>query len=223
MKVCVIIPTYNESRTIGSVVSAVRRQNLDVVVVDDGSSDNTVSLARGSGAEVLKNPANEGKGASLVKGFKYALERNLEAVITMDGDGQHLPDDIPSFIELAGHSRAAVIIGNRMLKTTGMPWSRVLTNRFMSWLISLVAKQEIPDSQCGFRFIRKELLERLSLITTKYETETEMLIRAAQMGFVIESLAVNTVYGEEKSQINSFLDTARFVRFIIREIWSMPF
>ncbi|MFA5114671.1 MAG: glycosyltransferase family 2 protein [Candidatus Omnitrophota bacterium] len=223
MKVCVIIPTYNEARAIGSVVSAIRREGLEAVVVDDGSCDNTVSLARDSGAIVLKNPANQGKGASLVKGFKYALERDFTAVITMDGDGQHLPEDIPSLMGSASRSPAGIIIGNRMLKTGAMPWPRVLTNRFMSWLVSLIVKQQIPDSQCGFRLIRRELLGRLNLLTTKYETETEILIKAAQMGFAIESVAINTVYGEEKSQINSFLDTARFIRFMMREIWTMPF
>lgn len=223
MKVCVIIPTYNEARTISSVVSAIRRENLDVIVIDDGSSDSTVSLARDNGATVLKNPVNEGKGASLAKGFRYALDKDFDAVITMDGDGQHLPKDISSFIELARRSPAGIIIGNRMQKTGAMPWLRILTNTFMSWLISLITKQGIPDSQCGFRLIRRELLERLNLMTTKYETETEILIRAAEMGFTIESVAINTVYGDEKSQINSFLDTARFIRFIIREIWIMPF
>jgi len=222
MKTCVIIPTYNEARAIGKLIREIRQQGLEVVVVDDGSWDNTVRIARDSGATVLKNSRNQGKGASLIKGFKYALSEDFAAVITMDGDGQHLPQDIPSFLERNRNSQAGIIIGNRMLKTKGMPWLRVLTNRFMSWLISLLAKQEVPDSQCGFRLIKRKLLERLNLVTTKYETESEMLIRASQLGFVIESIPISTFYGQEKSQINGFLDTVRFIRFIFQEIWTTP-
>jgi len=224
MKTCVIIPTYNEAQAIGKLIEEIHSQGLEeVVVVDDGSQDSTARLARDSGAKVFKNPHNQGKGASLVKGFKYALSEDFAAVITMDGDGQHLAEDLPLFLEQSRNSRAGIIIGNRMLETKGMPCSRVLTNRFMSWLISLMAKQEIPDSQCGFRLIRRELLEHLNLNTTKYETESEMLIRAGQLGFGIDSVAVNTIYSGQKSQINSFLDTIRFIRFIFQEIWNMPF
>jgi len=223
MKTCVIIPTYNEARAIAELIRDIRRQGLEAVVVDDGSRDSTARIARENGAVVLQNPRNQGKGASLRKGFQYALGEGFAAVITMDGDGQHLPRDIASFLELSRHTPAGIIIGNRMQKTGGMPRLRILTNKFMSWLISLITKQRIPDSQCGFRLIRRELLERLNLVTNKYETESEMLIRAAQLGFGIESLTINTVYGQEKSEINSFLDSLRFIRFILKEIWTMLF
>jgi len=224
MKTCVIIPTYNEARTIGTLINNIRQQGIEeVVVVDDGSKDSTARIARDNNATVLKNSSNQGKGASLIKGFKYALDKGFMAVITIDGDGQHLPQDIPSFLKLGRNSSAGIIIGNRMSKPRGMPYLRIATNKFMSWLISSLVKQEIADSQCGFRLIRRELLERLNLNTTKYETESEIIIRAAQLGFKIESVPVNTVYGEEKSQINSFLDTVRFIRFIFQEIWMLPF
>lgn len=223
MKTCVVIPTYNESRSIAGIVRGIRQQGLEVIVVDDGSRDSTIRIASDNGATVIRNSGNEGKGASLIKGFKYALQKGFATVITMDGDGQHLPQDIPALLEKAKYSNAGIIIGNRMSKTAGMPRARIWTNRFMSWLISLVAKQTVPDSQCGFRLIQAKLLERLDLVTTKYETESEMLIRAAQMGFAIESAQISTVYGQEKSQINAFIDTIRFIRFILREIWIMPF
>jgi len=220
MKTCVIIPTYNEAREIGNLVKKIREQNLDVLVVDDGSWDNTSQLANNSGAKVLRNEINQGKGASLIKGFNYALPLDYDAIITMDGDGQHLPEDLPYFIRLAKYSASGIFIGNRMQKTKNMPLVRLLTNRFMSCLISWVAKQKIPDTQCGFRLIKKEVLEKLNLRTRKYETESEVLIRSSRLGFKIESVPIKTMYIGEKSQINPFIDTLRFIRFIIQELWT---
>lgn len=220
MKTCIIIPTYNEAKAIAGLVKEIKPQNLDVVVVDDGSSDNTAQLARDSGATVLRNEANQGKGASLIRGFNYALAQDYEAVITMDGDGQHLPADIPYFIRLATYSDGAIFIGNRMQRTKNIPLVRFLTNRFMSWLLSGIAGQKIPDTQCGFRLIKKEVLKRVALVTSKYETESEILLKGSRLGFKIESVPIKTIYSGEKSQINPFVDTIRFFRFLIRELWT---
>ncbi|MBL7151655.1 MAG: glycosyltransferase family 2 protein [Candidatus Omnitrophica bacterium] len=218
MKACVLIPTFNEAGAIGSLIEKILRHDLSVIVVDDGSRDNTSVIAREKGAVVLRNPANEGKGASLKKGFNFALEQNYDAVITMDGDGQHRPDDIPYFMRLAQYSQSGIFIGNRMSRAANMPLLRLLTNKFMSWLISAIAKQRIPDTQCGFRLIKKEVLERLKLRTSKYETESEILIKAARAGFKVESVPIKSVYSGEKSKIHPFVDTLRFVRFIIKEL-----
>lgn len=223
MKTCVIIPTYNEARAIGGLVKEIRQQGLDVLVIDDGSSDNTSQLAQDNGAAVLRNQFNQGKGASLAAGFKHALERNYEAVVTMDGDGQHLPEDIPYFIRLAKYSQSAIFIGNRMRRTRGIPLVRLMTNRFMSWLLSRIAKQKIPDTQCGFRLIKQEVLKQVSLATSKYETESELLLKGSRLGFKIESVPIKTIYLGEKSQINPFIDTLRFFRFLIRELWTIRY
>lgn len=220
MKTCVIIPTYNESGAIAQLVGEIRKQNLEVLVIDDGSSDNTYTLAQNSGATALRNEINQGKGASLIKGFKYAIANGFDAVITMDGDGQHLPEDIPYFMRLARYSDSGIFIGNRMQKTKNMPIARLATNKFMSWLISCIAKQNIPDTQCGFRLIKKEALEKISLSTCRYETESEILIKASRLGFKIESVPIKTVYNEEKSRINPFVDTLRFIKYLAREIWT---
>lgn len=221
MKTCVLIPTYNEAKAIGLLISQIRSQNLEVVVVDDGSADNTASIAADQGAVVLRNPDNEGKGASLIKGFNYVKEKGFDAVITMDGDGQHLPEDIPSFIRLASAQESAVLVGNRMSCLKNMPFLRVITNWMMSWFISKIAKQKIYDTQCGFRLIKKEVLEKLDLTTRKYETESEILIKASRLGFKIESVPIKTVYRGEKSKINPFIDALRFIRFIFSELWNM--
>ncbi|MDI6758431.1 MAG: glycosyltransferase family 2 protein [Candidatus Omnitrophota bacterium] len=221
MKTCIIIPAYNESKEIARLIRAIRQQNLDVLVMDDGSSDRTSFIAQNSGANVLRNWNNKGKGASLMRGFNYALANEYDAVITMDGDGQHRPQDLPYFIRLAKYSDTGILIGNRMKKAGNMPLIRFLTNRLMSWFISCLAKQKIPDTQCGFRLIKKEVLRKLKLTTSKYETESEVLIKAGRLGFKIKSVPIKTIYFGEKSQINPFLDTLRFIRFIVKEICNM--
>lgn len=220
MKICVIIPTYNEAKAIGALVKEIRQQGLDVLVVDDGSQDDTSGIAKNSGAAVLRNQDNAGKGASLIKGFNYALEKNFDAVITMDGDGQHLPEEIPYFVRLAEYSDGGIFIGNRMARTKNMPALRIVTNKFMSWLISLVSGQNVPDTQCGFRLIKCEVLKKIDLKTAKYETESEIIIKGARSGFKIESVPIKTIYAGEKSQINPIIDTFRFIKFIFRAAWT---
>ena len=222
MRICVIIPTYNESRAIADLINQIIKLQLEVVIIDDGSIDDTVKIATSCGAKVLTNQRNLGKGASLIKGFNFALQCGFDAVISMDGDGQHSPDDLLSFIQKAKNSQSVLIVGNRMGTTAGMPILRVITNNLMSKFISLIVKQHIPDTQCGFRLVKKELLTRIDLSTSKYETESEVLIKAAHLGYKIESIPVKTIYSGGKSQINPLVDTLRFLRFMILEFIRAP-
>ncbi len=212
MKICVIIPAYNESKTIDGLIQGIKQQNLDILIIDDGSSDNTAKIAKNNKTSLIVNTKNKGKGLSLAEGFHYALDNGFDAVITMDADGQHDPNDIPYFTRLAKYSDSTILIGNRMLKPKNMPKTRLLTNKFMSWLISLIAKQNIPDTQCGFRLIKKEVLEKVKFDTAKFETESELLIKASRLGFKIESVPINTIYRGEKSKINPIIDTLRFIK-----------
>lgn len=218
MRTLVIIPTYNESKTIACLIQQVRSLGLEVVVIDDGSSDKTPEIAAASKILVLRNVKNLGKGAALAKGFDFAVRQGFDAVISMDGDGQHSCDDLAVFIGKAESSNSAIFVGNRMAVTKQMPVLRIITNRFMSWLISKIIGQHIPDTQCGFRLIKRELLGKIILSTSKYETESEILIQAARLGYKIESLPVRTIYSGQKSQINPFIDTLRFLRFITVEL-----
>ncbi|MDP2928015.1 MAG: glycosyltransferase family 2 protein [Candidatus Omnitrophota bacterium] len=222
MRICVIIPTYNESRAIANLINQITKLGLEVIIIDDGSADDTVKIATACGAKVLVNLKNMGKGASLIKGYNFALQRDFDAVISMDGDGQHSPDDLLAFIHKAQTSQSALIVGNRMGMTKGMPVLRVITNFLMSKFISLIVKQNIPDTQCGFRLVKKELLAKIDLSTSKYETESEVLIKAAHLGFKIESIPVKTIYSGQKSQINPLVDTLRFLRFMIQEFIRPP-
>ena len=216
MKICVLIPSYNEARTIGQVIRDVRARNLAAYVVDDGSSDNTAAIAASEGAVVIRQPANKGKGAALREGFKNVLAAGFDAVIAMDADGQHSADDIDNLIRRMDGTGADMIIGNRMDDTAAMPGTRVYTNRFMSHLISMVAGQYIPDSQSGYRLIKRKVLETISLESSNYEIESEMIIMAARSGFRIEAAPIKTVYQDEKSRINPVIDTWRFILFMVK-------
>lgn len=219
MKPCVVIPTYNEADTIADIIRRIQTLGIPVVIVDDGSVDGTAGIARMQGAYVITKEKNEGKGAALITGFTYVLHNDFNGVITMDGDGQHLPEEIPVFLRYAHNSAADIIVGNRMKKKKSMPFVRYLTNHFTSWLISRIAGKRIPDTQCGFRFIRRSVLENILLETKNFEIESEMLIKAARMGYSIESVGIKTVYGNEKSRINPLVDTIRFFRYVLNETW----
>ena len=221
MRVCIVIPTYNESTGIGKVIQQIHKRELEVIVIDDGSTDDTVGISQDCGATVLSNAKNQGKGFSLIRGLRYTLDKNFDAVITMDGDGQHCPEDIPRFIQKAESSDAGIIIGNRMHNSQGMPFIRILTNKFMSWFISKLINRRIPDTQCGFRLIKRGLLKKMKFTTQRFETESEILFQASYLGYKIESTPIKSIYQRETSQINPFLDTIRFINFIWRQKWTM--
>jgi dolichol-phosphate mannosyltransferase len=213
----IVIPTYNEAKTIGPIVGALDKRGFRVIVVDDGSGDNTIVEANKFGAEIIAYAKNAGKGRSVREGLEYALENNCEAVITMDGDGQHSIDDIDKFIDEYKKSGADLILGNRLHNPRKMPFVRRCTNFIMSFIISLLIIEKIEDSQCGYRLISRKGIEKMNLNTTKYEIESEMLVEAKRRGLKMSSVNIDSIYEGETSQINPFLDTFRFIKFIINE------
>ena len=216
--VCVLIPSYNEARTIGQIVAELRAESHIVYVVDDGSSDDTAKIAHEAGAVVVKHKSNLGKGASLREGFKHIVKKGYDAVIVMDGDGQHLVSDMGNFIDKMDVTGADIIIGNRMEDVSLMPKERIHTNRFMSSLISLLSGQYVPDSQSGYRLIKREVIEKVPLKSFNYEIESEMIIKSSRAGFRIESVPIKTIYSDEKSRVNPFVDTIRFIIFVIKTL-----
>ncbi|MFA4889996.1 MAG: glycosyltransferase family 2 protein [Candidatus Omnitrophota bacterium] len=222
MKICVIIPTFNEAKEIGKLIVGIKPYALEILVIDDGSTDNTHAIARESGAIVLKNISNAGKGAALIRGFHYMLDNRFDAAITLDGDGQHLPEDIALFLRLAENPEFGMLVGNRIENAKNMPIVRLLTNKFMSWILSKATGQKIPDSQCGFRLIKAKVLEKINLTTSRYDTESEILLQAARLGYKIGAVPIKSIYRGEKSKINPFVDTPRFIRLMLRTIWITP-
>lgn len=216
MKTCVIIPAYNEEKTIQDLIKSVRQYVPDALVINDGSTDKTEELAREGGAAVLSFKHNAGKGKALKDGFDYALKNNYDAVITMDADGQHSAGDIMNIIDGAVSPRVGIVVGNRMANPGNMPPLRFITNFFMSLIISLISRQNIPDTQCGFRLIKCAALRNMRLIASNYEIESELLVKTSRLGFRIVSVPIKSVYEGQSSLINPLLDTWRFFIMLCR-------
>jgi len=217
-KIAIVIPAYNEEQNISPLVQSISALGYDCIVVDDGSVDQTEDLANKAGALVLKTGGKSGKGNALKMGFNHALENGYEALIAMDGDGQHSPSDIAAFVDCYQNTGADVVSGNRMQNPKGMPWVRLATNHFMSWLISLFCHQHIPDTQCGFRLIKSRVLQTIKLESSDFEIETEVLIKASKKGFKIASVGIQTIYRNEVSKIQPMRDTFRFIAYLWREL-----
>ena len=218
IKTCILIPAYNEEKRIAAVVREVRDYCPDVIVIDDGSPDDTDKVAAEAGATVLEHVHNQGKGAALQTGFDYARAHGFDLAITMDADGQHAPSDIPAFLQAYERTHSPVLVGNRMGNVAGMPWLRRVVNRFMSDLLSRVMGQHVPDSQCGFRLYHRSAFPEgpYDAHSQRFAAEPEILLRLALAGRKIGAVTIQTIYGDEKSKINPFTDTLRFFRMLRR-------
>ncbi|MBD3246493.1 MAG: glycosyltransferase [Candidatus Omnitrophica bacterium] len=215
-----VVPAYNEGRKLYGIVSELKRRRLSVLVVDDGSTDDSAKIARAAGADkIISHPKNLGKGRSIKIAIAYlCASTDFEYMVTLDGDGQHAPGDLPVFFSAAAQG-CDFVVGNRMANHRGMPRLRVATNRVMSWMISRITGQYIPDTQCGYRLIRKEVLEHIQIRTTKFEIESEILLKAARKGYRIHSVPIQSIYFQGyESNIHPVFDTIRFFRFLIKAV-----
>jgi len=210
-----LIPAYNEAARVAKVVAVAHRHVDEVVVVDDGSTDETVTAAEKAGAKVLRHQQNRGKGAAIATALDYFGRSDAELAVLLDADGQHDPSEIDKFVNAAETDRIDVVVGSRMGDVRRMPRVRLWTNQFTSWVTSRLAGQRIPDSQCGFRLLRRTVLKDLRPSTARFETETEMLIQASRAGHKIISVPIRTIYEPGRtSRIHPWRDTVRFFRLV---------
>jgi glycosyltransferase involved in cell wall biosynthesis len=218
MNVAVLIPSYNASATL----SALLERTLPIIpkeriiVLNDGSTDPTADIARSFGVTVISHEVNKGKGRALRTGFDYVVEREFDAVVTMDSDLQHEPEMIPSFIAGYRDGRYDVIIGSRMNDTSTMPFHRLLSNTITSALVRVRTGKEIRDSQSGFRLISRNALQRVRLESNGFEAETEFVIKAAANGCSFSSVPIRTIYAGEKSNMTHLRTTLQFIRVLLR-------
>ena len=225
-----IIPAYQDEKHIGDIVRRTRKKLDHVLVVDDGSTDRTAQRAREAGAEVVVHDQNRGKGEAIKTGLAYwlasastsrpaadRLERQVTWISLLDSDGQHLPEEIDRFLTAAASAtRPTFLIGNRMNNLLGMPFIRRVVNRYMSKQISRVCKQEIPDTQCGFRMLDHQLIPQLLGGGGRFDYETEVLIIASRKGYLVESVPITTVYTDQVSKIRPLRDAIRFLKLLWR-------
>lgn len=221
MRVLAIIPAYNEAASIARVVVATQPYVEQVVVVDDGSRDDTAAIAEQAGAHVLRQTRNGGKGAALQAGADYAIAAGADAIVALDADGQHEPQSIPGLIAPLADGHADLSVGSRKrVWSTHMPLIRRFTNAFMSWLLSQVAGQHMEDTQSGFRCISVPVLRDIRVETRHFEAESEFLLKAARAGWRIAWVPIRAIYGDglRRSHIHPIRDTVRFLRMLVRAL-----
>ena len=215
--IAAVIPAYQEQKHVGEVAQRARTQLEHVLVVDDGSTDATADRARAAGVDVVVHPQNRGKGESIKTGLRHWFDRGSEYVVLLDADGQHLPEEISSFVgAITSESGAKVFVGSRMNDTRTMPLLRRMVNRYMSNKISRVCGQQIPDTQCGFRMLHRDIIPEVLSGSSRFEYETEMLIIASRKRYRIASVPISTIYSDEVSSINPVRDTLRFFKLMRR-------
>ncbi len=219
-RIGVLIPAYNAEATLPALLAQVGKivHAQDIVVVDDGSSDATSETASRLGAEVVRHTVNCGKGRALQTGFDYVLQ-NLpwDAVVTMDADLQHRPEDLPSFMNVYRLLSPDIVIGYRTRKGTSMPIARRLSNTITSALVSARTGITVKDSQCGYRLIARRVIEEVKIEAPGYEAETEFLIKAANKGYQMRFVPIQTVYGSERSYMTYWITTKRFLTVLLKE------
>jgi glycosyltransferase involved in cell wall biosynthesis len=214
MRIITIIPAYNEDKTIKQVIIGVQNYS-DVVVVDDGSSDQTSSLGQETGAVVLKHHNNMGKGAAIKTGLKYAVKKDYDLIVHLDGDGQHDPRCIPQLIE--GMDTVNVRIGSRFLEKApqNMPFQRRLSNGLTTHIMRYVTGYTITDSQSGFRIIStKSAPLFLDIPYDDYVYESEVLFQAYKNNLIVDERPIHCTYGKEKSYVRSW-HVFHYILFIL--------
>ena len=218
MTIAAIIPALNAERTIPAVVVEARRHIEPVLVIDDGSSDATGEVARAVGATVIRHDVNRGKGAALKTGFAWALEQGLQAVITLDADGQHLASEIPTFINAYRETGADLIIGGRSHLFEQMVPRRRIANRFSAMCISIASGARVTDSQSGFRLYSAHLLRSVKTRTDGFDMESEIIVRAGRRGLKIVTIPIELgfVNGIATSHYKPLKDTLRIAWTVIR-------
>jgi len=212
-KCAVVIPCHNEELSVTDLVREARRLLPLVLVLDDCSEDRTAVRAVEAGAEVVRRLEYPGKGAAVKAGIEAAIARGCAWAITLDGDGQHRPEDIPAFLRCAEQTGAALVVGTRMHHAEEIPRVRRAVNRWMSRQISSLAGRTLPDSQCGFRLIDLRAWAGVQLETNHFEIESEMLLAAADAGWRVEFVPIQVVGGSRRSHIDPLLDSWRWLRW----------
>jgi glycosyltransferase involved in cell wall biosynthesis len=217
-----VIPAYNVARTIGAVVAGTRCIVPDVLVIDDGSGDDTARVARQAGAEVIRHPTNKGKGAAIRTGLRHLAERGFERAVALDADGQHLPDEIPKLLAESDGNPDALVLSVRDKEGQPIAALNLVANWIADWATSLVAGCPFRDTQCGFRVYPIGRTLALGLRGDRMEFETEVLIAARRAGIPVREVATRVYYppaAERESHYRPLEDTLRIAWVVVEAFW----
>jgi glycosyltransferase involved in cell wall biosynthesis len=217
-KILILVPAYNAAKYLIELTARVKQnaERCDILIINDGSSDNTEEILAKLDVIQLTNNPNQGKGYTLNRGFDYAVEHGYDNVITIDADLQHLPEELPFFIESCREYDMA--IGTRPMQLGVMPFARWLTNNLTSLIISVFSGKRIRDTQSGYRMISVAALKKLRVKSVKYDFESEMLFQAGTLDIKIAEIPIKAIYEGSHSYINPFVDTGRFIKLIWKRI-----
>ncbi len=231
MKICILLPSYNVGTTLGPLLDALLTYGHALLVIDDGSLDQTRSVAEqyvDKGVSLLHHPVNRGKGAALRTGFAWALEKGFDVAVAMDSDLQHDPNDLLGLLQVFEREKLDVLIGDRMHDQSDMPAARRLGNWFSSWGTGNFCHQKVFDAQCGFRIFRlatcRTMLSELKL--DRYVSESEVLVRSSMNLLRIGFTPITVIYPEDlshKSFYRPWLDTYRIVYYFTLELLRRTF
>jgi glycosyltransferase involved in cell wall biosynthesis len=218
-----LIPAYNAQDSLKELIQRIRSlaaQPQDVLIVNDGSDDQTSQIARDAKVSVIDADTNQGKGKALRTGFEHYIGQKYEGyIVCLDADLQHPPEKITDFLKFAQKSNCKFVIGNRSKKIGVMPFHRILSNKITSLIISVICRQKIEDSQCGFRLIHTEVLKDLDLEESGFQMESEMILKAAGQGIKIGFVPIPVIYNSHGSQIGNVRDTVMFVWVVLKYIF----
>ncbi len=223
MNCLIVLPVYNEADYISSLVKSILsyQNHIDILVVNDGSTDETELVIDKLPVKVIHHDQNKGKGAAIRTAIQYGKQYGYDWIITMDGDGQHPPEYLNDFLEEIALDRADLVLGNRQSREQGMPFHRRLSNGTTSVMVSLCAgNNRIHDSQCGYRALRLNKFHDSNYTQTGFQFESEMILRMGKSRCRIKEIPVSTHYGNESSSIHLVYDTLRFIKLIINSfLW----
>ena len=222
IRCCVLIPTYNNQNTLQRVIDGVLvyARSVDVIVINDGSTDKTAEILASYADEIttLTNDVNSGKGFSLRRGFKEAIRLGYQNAISIDSDGQHLPDDIPLFIEVASKNPGSLLMGSRNMEQEGVPGKSSFGNKFSNFWFKIETGLTLPDTQTGFRLYPLEPLKKTRLFTRKFETEIEVIVKLAWKNVPILPVNIRVIYDKDE-RVTHFRPFRDFTRISILNTW----
>jgi len=217
-KVCVVVPTYNNGKTIVSVVRRIAAFTPHIIIVIDGSTDDTrdrLAQLTDVSFETVDHATNKGKGHALLAGFRRAREKGFDYAVTIDSDGQHYPEDIPLLLEALESHPDALIVGARNLQEQNMPGGNTFANKFSNFWFTVQTGIRLPDTQTGFRLYPLKRLSGLRFVTSRYEAELELLVFAAWAGVELVSVPVRVFYPPQEERVTHFRPVADFARISV--------
>ena len=231
IELALLIPAYNEEKYIEGVIENSSKYGIDIIIIDDGSIDSTASIveslipAYSPYLKLIRHSKNLGKGQALITGFDYIKENNYSGVITLDADGQHDTKEIINFLEVIKKEDPDLIIGDRLGDTKGMPFIRLATNVFTSWIISKIAGKKVSDVQSGYRYLKTIALKKIKLKTKNFDTEPEIIFRAGWHDMKILNVPIKTIYHDDfVSYVNPVKDTIKFFKLVFNSLkWKREF